>query len=81
MGNYLARIIFVALGSLFFVWSVVRAQNSPTPDGIDLREIDPDTAWRLFSKGISPEEALENVKIEGDEYLAKVALGMVSVMA
>jgi uncharacterized protein (TIGR03083 family) len=44
-------------------------------------EIDPETAWRLFSKGISPEEALEKVKIEGDEYLAKVALGMVSVMA
>ena len=44
-------------------------------------EIDPDTAWRLFSKGISPEEALEKVTIRGDDYLAKVALGMVSVMA
>lgn len=44
-------------------------------------EIDPDTAWRLFSKGISPEEALEKVAIRGDERLAKTALGMVSVMA
>jgi uncharacterized protein (TIGR03083 family) len=43
--------------------------------------INPDTAWRLFSKGISPEEALEKVKVEGDEVLGKTALGMVSVMA
>lgn len=46
-----------------------------------LIEIDPDTAWRLFSKGISPEEALEKVTIKGDEDLGKIALGMVSVMA
>jgi uncharacterized protein (TIGR03083 family) len=44
-------------------------------------EIDPDTAWRLFSKGIKPEEALKKVTITGDEELGKVALGMVSVMA
>lgn len=43
--------------------------------------IAPDTAWKLFSKGISPEEALEQVTIEGDEVLGKTALGMVSVMA
>lgn len=48
MGNYLARIIFVALGSLFFVWSVVQAQNSPIPDGIDLRDLDPDTAFVFY---------------------------------
>lgn len=44
-------------------------------------EIDPDTAWRLFSKGIRPEQALEKVTMTGDEELGKVALGMVSVMA
>ncbi len=43
--------------------------------------IDPDTAWRLFSKGISPEEALEAITIEGNEVLGKTALGMVAVMA
>lgn len=43
--------------------------------------IDPDTAWKLFSKGILPEEALERSKIDGDTDLAKTALGMVSVMA
>lgn len=44
-------------------------------------EIDPDTAWKLFSKGINPREALEKVNITGNEELGKVALGMVSVMA
>lgn len=43
--------------------------------------IGPDTAWRLFSKGISPKEALESITIEGDETLGKTALGMVAVMA
>lgn len=44
-------------------------------------EMDPDTAWKLFSKGISPDEAYKRVKITGAEELGKVALGMVSVMA
>jgi uncharacterized protein (TIGR03083 family) len=43
--------------------------------------IHPDTAWRLFSKGIRPEEALSKVQITGDENLGRIALGMVSVMA
>jgi uncharacterized protein (TIGR03083 family) len=43
--------------------------------------LDPDTAWKLFSKGIMPEDALEKATLEGDEQLCRVALGMVSVMA
>lgn len=43
--------------------------------------MDMDTAWRIFSKGVSPEAALKKVSIEGDESLGRVALGMVSVMA
>lgn len=43
--------------------------------------IDPATAWKLFSKGMQPEEALDIVTIEGDEQLGKIALTMVSVMA
>ncbi len=48
---------------------------------LTILEMDPDTAWRLFSKGITPGQAYEKVKITGAEDLAKVALGMVSVMA
>ncbi len=43
--------------------------------------IRPDTAWKLFSKGIAPEQALDEVTISGDEELARTALGMVAVMA
>lgn len=43
--------------------------------------IDPDTAWKLFSKGLAPADALDSVKIEGDKALGEIALGMVSVMA
>jgi uncharacterized protein (TIGR03083 family) len=43
--------------------------------------IAPDIAWKLFSKGISPGEALHKVEISGDENLGAIALQMVSVMA
>ncbi len=58
---------------------VLRHQTRLAPNAVV--EIDPDTAWKLFSKGMSPEEALEFVKITGAEDLGKVALGMVAVMA
>ncbi len=48
MGNYLARIMLVALGLLFFVFFVVQAQNLPIPDAFDLREIDPETAFVFY---------------------------------
>ncbi len=38
-------------------------------------------AWRLFSKGISREEALKMSSISGDEELAVPLFSMVSVMA
>lgn len=43
--------------------------------------IDPDRAWKLFSKGIIPAEAGANVQLTGDIALGTVALQMVSVMA
>ena len=43
--------------------------------------IDPDTAWRLFSKGMTPAAARPVVHITGDEALGETALYMVSVMA
>lgn len=43
--------------------------------------IDPQTAWKLFSKGMLPVEARSIVSIEGDEELGAVALTMISVMA
>jgi uncharacterized protein (TIGR03083 family) len=43
--------------------------------------VDEDTAWRLFTTGIRPEDAIGKVTIAGDESLGRVALGMVSVIA
>ncbi|MBC7935717.1 MAG: maleylpyruvate isomerase N-terminal domain-containing protein [Rhizobacter sp.] len=43
--------------------------------------IDAYDAWQVFSKGITPLEAESRVKISGDAGLAKVALGMIAVMA
>jgi len=41
----------------------------------------PDTAWKLFTKGMTPEIARERVAISGDAKLAGAALGMIAVMA
>ena len=38
-------------------------------------------AWKLFSKGMSPETAEKQIEIEGDAWLGRKVLGMVAVMA
>jgi hypothetical protein len=43
--------------------------------------IDPDSAWKLFSKSRTPENVIPIVKMAGDKQLAMKALEMVSVMA
>jgi uncharacterized protein (TIGR03083 family) len=43
--------------------------------------IDEDLAWRLFTKGVTKDEALKRAKITGDALLATKALDMVSVIA
>jgi uncharacterized protein (TIGR03083 family) len=43
--------------------------------------IDQDSAWRLFTKGISPGEARPRAKVEGDEGLAARLLELVAIMA
>lgn len=48
---------------------------------LSIVEMDPDTVWKLFSKCMTPAEALEKVKISGAQELGKIALGMVSVIA
>jgi uncharacterized protein (TIGR03083 family) len=43
--------------------------------------IDPDTAWKLFSKSMRPGQVSDLVVISGDHRLAAAALSMVSVIA
>jgi uncharacterized protein (TIGR03083 family) len=60
-------------------WQLIKSQpGNPSTATIS---IDPDTAWKLFSKGISPEQAYEKVVITGDRELGAIVLKMVAVMA
>jgi hypothetical protein len=43
--------------------------------------MDGDTAWRLFTKGISKEAALARVRIEGNRALGEKVLDTVSIIA
>ncbi len=40
-----------------------------------------DTAWRLFSKGLDPASAREQVTVQGDQALGSAVLGALAVMA
>jgi uncharacterized protein (TIGR03083 family) len=48
---------------------------------LTLVRMDQDLAWRLFTKGISPEAARPRVHIEGDRALGEGIMQMVSIMA
>jgi len=60
-------------------WILVEDPAGKSPDASIT--IKPDTAWKLFTKGIKPETAFELANIKGDEKLAKVMFNMLSVMA
>lgn len=55
--------------------------EKPAGDPLSETIIDADTAWRLFSKSLRPEQVQDRVRITGDRQLGETALGMVSVMA
>lgn len=68
-------------------WFIVKTTNrweftTNNNDSITAHiSIDPQTAWKLFSKGLSASQARPLVVIEGDEELGATALTMISVMA
>jgi uncharacterized protein (TIGR03083 family) len=43
--------------------------------------LDQETAWKLFSKGLSPEQASRRIMIDGDPGLGRPVLGTLAVMA
>jgi uncharacterized protein (TIGR03083 family) len=59
-------------------WVLGRANSSPADT---LVVLDQETAWRLFTKGISKDEALRNWTFQGDELLARKVLDTVSIIA
>jgi len=52
-------------------------RENPTTEII----LDPDDAWKLFSKSIRPDDIRNKITVNGNQPLAEVALSMVSVMA
>jgi len=58
-------------------WTLSPSSLLPTAEVI----LDPSTAWKLFTKGISGEEAERKIQFIGDEQLCKPILSMLSVMA
>jgi uncharacterized protein (TIGR03083 family) len=69
------------------VWTLVRSlADWGLFVGSDARaaarvSLDQEAAWKLFSKGLSPEEAQQRIKIEGDLALGQPVLGSLAVMA
>lgn len=68
-------------------WNIVKTETGWQRDKVQhltanaTLKIDPDTAWKLFSKSLRPEHVSGNVDITGEERLGLHALQMVSVMA
>ena len=68
-------------------WSIIRKENNwvfiesfDTEPNATVK-INPDDAWLLFSKGITPDDAKQKVEILGDEKLGEFALNIIAVMA
>ena len=69
------------------VWAAVREgqrwelyRGSPEQPAAQV-ELDEGSAWRLFTRGLSREEARSRAKLSGDAALAEKALEMVSILA
>lgn len=68
-------------------WRILKTTESwQLTDNLEIDPIasismSPAIAWKLFSKGIKPEDTLGEVEILGNQAYARIALQMVSVMA
>lgn len=66
-------------------WTIVKQATgwsfAPHEAPVAIVEINPDTAWKLFTKGIAKEEAEKKIRFSGEERLGKAVLNMLSVMA
>lgn len=68
-------------------WSIIKKENdweftdSFEGEATSTIKIDPQDAWLLFSKGMTPNDALEKVEITGEKDLGRIALNIIAVMA
>jgi uncharacterized protein (TIGR03083 family) len=68
-------------------WSILRSQSAwtlhtgaPSQPTAEV-ELDEETAWRLFTRGIDPSQALERITIQGDRALGLKVLDMTAIIA
>ncbi len=59
-------------------WNLTKEESTKPATEIVM---DPDIAWKLFSKSLRPEQVKDKITIDGDKALGKTALTMISVMA
>jgi hypothetical protein len=59
-------------------WLLIADKNKPADCEVI---INPDIAWKLFTKGITPDFARENSRINGNIKLGEQVFNMTSVMA
>ncbi|MES2795411.1 MAG: maleylpyruvate isomerase N-terminal domain-containing protein [Bacteroidota bacterium] len=68
-------------------WNIIKKEtewkliNNPSGKPISTVSMTPEIAWKLFSKGITPEQAFPEIEIKGEKEIGEIALQMVSVMA
>jgi uncharacterized protein (TIGR03083 family) len=68
-------------------WTLAKDANGwrlfagPDPAASVRVSLDQDAAWKLFSKGLSPEQAARVTRIEGDQTLGRPLLGALAIMA
>ena len=68
-------------------WNITQSENGWKLSEVagtqsdSVLNIDPQTAWKLFSKSWGPEQVIEKVEIIGDRVLGEQTLKMVGVMA
>ncbi len=60
-------------------WILSSGNDNPTPHSTVI--INPNIAWKLFSKSRTPEQVANSIEIIGDKQLGEQVLKMVSVMA
>jgi hypothetical protein len=59
-------------------WELWQAEGGPVDAAV---ELDEDTAWRTFTKGLSPDDVRARAKVSGDARLLAAALRTVSIIA
>ena len=60
-------------------WRLVDSHAGEKPNGLVV--LKPDTAWKLFTKGMTAAEAIERSELRGDDKLTHPLFDMLSVMA